>query len=166
MGLIHWFKWVTVSGKVKRHNMRGTDYFHDGNLKEAEAEFRESIRIFPWHEVSHTNLGMVLVSMRRYQEAERVLHEAIRIKPGFADAHGELGALYHKMGRKKEAHNEYKLATSLNPINPIFHINFATLCRDEGNFALADAEYRAALASPWIDAETKHRVQELVGPEH
>lgn len=156
-------KWLAVGRKVKAHNAEGTMLFHQKKYPAAESELRKAIGIFPEHEIAHCNLGMVLMSMNRLREAESEFREAMRIKPTYAEAYGELGGLYHKIGRKKEARQYYDEAIRRDPYNAYFHINLATLMRDEGDFTGADREYRAALACPRIDPETKMHVQELLG---
>jgi Flp pilus assembly protein TadD len=156
-------RWLFVKGKVNAHNTEGIALFHEHKFPEAEAELRKAIDIFPEHEVAHCNLGMVLMSQNRLREAESEYRAAIRINQEYADGFGELGSLYHKLGRKADARRYYDQAIKLNPYNAYFHINLATLMRDEGDFSGADKEYKFALTCPMLDEETKSHVQELLG---
>ncbi len=64
-----------------------------GELKrypEAEAAFREAIRLDPANADAHGNLGIVLGELKRYREAEAAFREAIRLDPANADAQSAL----------------------------------------------------------------------------
>ena len=61
--------------------------------REAEAEFREAIRVDPAIAQAHGNLGMVLRDTKRYQEAEAAFREAIRLNPAHTLARKNLDEL-------------------------------------------------------------------------
>ena len=48
---------------------------------EAEAAYREAIRLGPADASTHSNLGNVLYALERYAEAEAAYREAIRLDP-------------------------------------------------------------------------------------
>jgi Flp pilus assembly protein TadD len=155
-------KWLIVGGKVKARVARATQLFNEGKYQEAEKELRDAIQIYPEHEVSHCNLGMVLASLNRLMEAEKELREAIRLKPFYIDAHSELASVLYKLGRKPEAEAAYKDLILLDPENPFPRMNLATLYIGRGAFDEAEKEYRAALNCRKIDPETKRKIQDTI----
>jgi Flp pilus assembly protein TadD len=106
---------------------------------------------------------MVLMAQGRVREAESEFRQAVRINPEYPEGHAELGRLFHKLNRKADARKHYDEALRLDPYNAFHHINLATLMRDEGDFSGADREYKAALACPMLDEETRHHLHELLG---
>ena len=83
-------RWLLVRGKVLAHNREGTMLFHEKKFREAEAELRTAIQIFPESAVSHCNLGMVLMAQSRLREAETEFRQAVRIDPHYPEGHAEL----------------------------------------------------------------------------
>ncbi len=82
---------------------------------EAEKELREDIRINPNDLRAHSNLGTLLMELKRYEEAEKEYREAIKINPNFAEAHANLGVLVWQTGRKSEAEEHFNKTLALRP---------------------------------------------------
>ena len=74
-----------------------------GELKEAEAAFRQLLTQEPRAVQGFTGLGDALVQQDRAEEAVRFLEEAIRIRPDYQRAHFVLGQAYQQLGRTEEA---------------------------------------------------------------
>jgi serine/threonine protein kinase/tetratricopeptide (TPR) repeat protein len=70
---------------------RGASYLQDGRFAEAEAAFRDAIRIQPDYFQAHTNLGRILYDRKRYDEAELALASAIQLQPSDWMAHFYFG---------------------------------------------------------------------------
>jgi hypothetical protein len=64
-----------------------------GRPKEAEAAYREALRINLQHADAHNNLGTLLEAQGRPEEAEAAYREALLINPRFAGARHNLGNL-------------------------------------------------------------------------
>ncbi len=58
---------------------------------EAEAAWRETLRLKPDHAEAHNNLGAVLLRMNRPGEAETAFREAVRLAPANASNYFNLG---------------------------------------------------------------------------
>ncbi|MBI5430500.1 MAG: tetratricopeptide repeat protein, partial [Nitrosomonadales bacterium] len=90
-------------------------------LDEAEATFRQALRIKPGFVEAHNNLGLTLHEMDRLDEAEASYRRALRIKPDFVEAHNNLALLLNAQG---------KSMTALNIVNQSLQIRETTKARD------------------------------------
>jgi tetratricopeptide (TPR) repeat protein len=68
---------------------------------EAEAAFREAIRLDPGYADAHNNLGNVLGDVQRYADAEAAYREAIRLNPDYADAPAKLKNLLRALKKSR-----------------------------------------------------------------
>jgi Flp pilus assembly protein TadD len=84
-----------------------------GRTEDAEAEYREALRINPDDAEAHYNLGNLLKETGRTEDAEAEYREAIRINPDYAETHANLGILFSETGNKEEAKNELEIAKDL-----------------------------------------------------
>ena len=91
----------------------GDFYAFKGEYIEAIGYYREAIRAYPDYAKAHSNLGVLLNNLKRYDDAEREYREAIRTDPDYAEAHGNLGIFLLKTERPEEAKNEFEIAKEL-----------------------------------------------------
>lgn len=63
------------------YNVAGLQHFQKQNLGDAEAAFRESIRLDPYNAIYHYNLGCTLNGQRKFDEAEKEMELATRLEP-------------------------------------------------------------------------------------
>jgi tetratricopeptide (TPR) repeat protein len=68
--------------------------------QEAEAAYREAIRLNPQSVAVRSKMGILLAEQGRPQEAEKTFREAIRLNPQYVDAHSNLGVLLAEQGRE------------------------------------------------------------------
>ena len=94
-----------------------------GQLEEAIAEFRETIRLEPDRAAAHGNLGNALLRQGKLEEASAEYREAIRIKPDDAAHHYSLGNALNNQGKLEEAITCYRQAIRLQPNFPEAHNN-------------------------------------------
>jgi tetratricopeptide (TPR) repeat protein len=94
---------------------------------EAEAAYREAVRLDPFYAGAHNGLGNVLVSLRRYAEAEAAYREAVRLDPSYAGAHNGLGNALLELKRYAGAEAAYREAVRLDPANAIMRRNLANV---------------------------------------
>jgi tetratricopeptide (TPR) repeat protein len=99
------------------HDTVGILYLDSGRAVEAAEHFRESLRRRPDFAPTRYNLGLALITQRRYDAAIVELELAVSTDPSHADAHNTLGAMYHTRGRIREAAEQYRLAVTLRPDN-------------------------------------------------
>jgi tetratricopeptide (TPR) repeat protein len=116
-----------------------------GHIAEAEAEFRESLRLNPESAPTHYNIGLIFSAQRKYEQAAAEFQNATRLDPNHAEAHNNLGAMLHLFGRAEEAAAEYRKAIALKPANAEAHNNLGRLLTSQGQFAAAVGEFEQAL---------------------
>jgi len=116
-----------------------------GRPAEAEASFREALRVRPNYPEGHNNLGKVLDDTDRPAEAEASFREALRLRPNYLDAHNNLGKVLNDLGRPAEAETSLRKALRLRPNYLDAHNNLGIAQRDLGRLAEAEASLREAL---------------------
>jgi tetratricopeptide (TPR) repeat protein/cytochrome c551/c552 len=129
-----------------RHDAVATLHLDAGELDEAIAEYRESLRLNRESAPTHYNLGYALSARGRRDEALAEFEEALRIDPDYAQAHNNLGALQQIAGRAEAALEHYRRATMLRPDNVESRANFGQLLSIRGRSAEAVVQFSAALA--------------------
>jgi serine/threonine-protein kinase len=113
--------------------------------REAEAAYREAIRLKPDYARAHSNLGYVLSDQGRFKEAEAACREAIRLQPDDPAAHSDLGAVLNKQGRPKEAEAACREAIRLKPDYALAHHNLGATLSDQGRPKEAEAACHEAI---------------------
>jgi tetratricopeptide (TPR) repeat protein/cytochrome c551/c552 len=129
-----------------RHDAVATLHLDAGELDDAIAEYRESLRLNRDSAPTHYNLGYALSARGRRDEAVTEFEEALRIDPEYAQAHNNLGALLQIAGRADAALDHYRRAIALRPDNVEARANFGQLLSIQGRTAEAATQFSEALA--------------------
>jgi len=116
-----------------------------GRLREAEAGFRQAVRLNPKLVEAHTHLGSVLREQGRLDEAEASYRHAIALQGGEAVAHTGLGNVLTDRGDLHGAIDSYRSALALNHNIAEAHNNCGNALNDLGLFEEAIACYQQAL---------------------
>lgn len=127
---------------------------------EAEAAYREAIRLDPMFAEARSNLGSVLGRRGRFDEAVVELRRAIEIAPGLAAARVNLGIVLAVRGDARGAEEELTRALRLEPDNATAHYNLGVLLERRGRLPEAIEHYERTLraqpgypgAAPALDA--------------
>jgi len=125
-----------------------------GRFDEAEARFREALRLNPRHVEAYISLGGLLCGLGRTDEAVKQLQTALDISPDFALAHNNLGAAYAKQKRYPEAVAEYQRALELVPDHVMARNNLGVVLNEMGRPDEAVAQHRKALEIQAKNPET------------
>ena len=96
---------------------RGATAMHDGRTQEAEAAFRDAIRLEPTLAMAHLDLGLVLGREGKFEEAIASLSEALRLDPAIDGGHLFRGIFLHQSNRQDEARTELQKEIDLHPSN-------------------------------------------------
>ncbi len=98
------------------HLNLGVLYSNQLRFEEAEAEYRQALKLDPHFVPAMINLALMYNYQRRNAEAERLLRQAVKDAPEFADAAYYLGLLLAEdRTRLEEAAKWLKKATELSP---------------------------------------------------
>jgi protein O-mannosyl-transferase len=123
-----------------------------GRPAEAEAEFRETVRLRPRFARAHNNLGDALDALGRHEEAAAAYTEAIRINPQMAEAHNNLGTALAATGHLEEAVAALRQAVGIEPRFAEAYLNLGVILRRLGRLQeSAEALDRAVTLRPDLD---------------
>ena len=100
------------------HNNLGVVYWGKADVKSAEREWTEALRLAPTATIVLDNLAMLNLTFRHYEEAVGYSLRALAVDPGDPDARGNLGSAYLETGNIKEAELELRAAVALAPLDP------------------------------------------------
>lgn len=107
------------------HYNLGVFFKKQGRLEEAEASYRQVLRIKPDFAEAHYNLGNTLAQLGRLHEAEVSYRHTLELKPDFAKAHNNLGDMLRLQDCLPEAEACYRHALELKPEFTEAHHNLA-----------------------------------------
>jgi serine/threonine-protein kinase len=124
---------------------RGIALTDHGRYKEAEAAFREAIRLQPDSPRVNYGLGLALYNQRRYKEAEAAFRKAIRLIPDYPHGPCMLGAALAYQGRYSEAEAAFREAIRIQHDFPMAHNNLGIALYNQGRHKEAEAAYREAI---------------------
>lgn len=127
-----------------RNNL-GIRRLQEGNMKEAEDEFRRVLELNSNSAQAYLNLGNVLYITRRYEEAKHTLEDGLRREPTSALGHYLQGSVLARMGEHALAERELKAAREFAPRMPQAPIALATLYLQTGRQSEAVATFEEFL---------------------
>ena len=144
--LTFWSATVGASpdASLARNNL-GVEYYKGKRFDEAEAEYREAIRLMYENPTPHINLAMMYQRKKRYEEAVTECRAALQIRPDYAEAYTTLGNIYTAMENHKAALAEYRNALRAQPLNPGTLVSLGSAYQKLGNYTEAEAAIREAL---------------------
>ena len=129
-----------------RHDAVASLYLDAGQMEDAIAHYRQSLRLNDESAPTHYNLGFALSARGRRDEAIVQFREALRIDPDYAQAHNNLGALLQVIGQPDQALDHYRRAVALRPDNIESRANLGQLLSNQGRVSEAADQFREALA--------------------
>lgn len=93
----------------------------------AVPEYEAVIRVRPNDLNAHTNLGICLAEIGRFEEAEAAFRRTLAIEPNFARGHTNLGALALVRGDAATARDAYQEAIKHDPRNVLARMQLARI---------------------------------------
>jgi tetratricopeptide (TPR) repeat protein len=124
---------------------RGLAQHQAGNLAEAEACYREILRLEPDHPDALHLLGVAAQQNGDYAQAERLIQSAIARNPGATDYHNNLGNTYRLQGDHDRAISSYRQAIALDASHFEALHSLATSLADHGEFDEAEKYFLVVL---------------------
>lgn len=129
------------------HAELGAVLANSGRPEEAEASYREALRLKSDVGIVHYNLGNALRDLKRWNEAEQSYRRAAELQPDLPEAHYNLAIARRVLGRLEEAERSYATAAALRPNFAEAHNNRGIVLADLGRLEEAEQSYRLAIAA-------------------
>lgn len=96
---------------------RGALAMHNGRSIDAEADFREAVRLAPQMAEAHLDLGLALGRNGKLDEAIESIQTALHLDPKLNSAHMFLGIFLYQANRQSEATSALRQELALSPDN-------------------------------------------------
>lgn len=119
--------------------------FEKGDLRKAEAIYREILKAAPGNLSALSNLGVVLFRQKRLKEAEECFQKAIAAEPLDGFARCTLGIVYYTQGKYDAAISELNKAIAIDGRNATAHNYLGVTWSQKGRQAEAQREFEAAV---------------------
>jgi tetratricopeptide (TPR) repeat protein len=132
------------------HLSLGNAQYVLGRYADAEAAYREAIRLDPKFTFAHNGLGNTLYNLGRFEAAETVYREAIRLDPDYAFASRGLGMMLYEQGRFEEAEAVFRETIDRHPDDSRTHGWYGLLLAT-GQLRQAAAELARAGDDPFSE---------------
>jgi tetratricopeptide (TPR) repeat protein len=133
---------------VKYYNM-GLDAANADNLDEAVRLWTESLKYQPDNPGTRFNLGVALLTQKKYALAEEQLREATRLNPQDYQAFEQLGKSLEAQDSLVEAKRAYEFATNINPnFEPALAGRASIALKENQNETAEDYATRATQIEP------------------
>ncbi len=81
LGLLLFLAQASSSSDLNRRFDKALELQRKGDLRGAEAAYREVLKVAPRYGEAHANLGAVLIRLNRYEEAIREYETALQLSP-------------------------------------------------------------------------------------
>ncbi|QEP42136.1 tetratricopeptide repeat protein [Ectothiorhodospiraceae bacterium BW-2] len=130
---------------------RGETAYHNRDIENATAAWREALEHWPHHHPSREAwLRALLFDQKQPQQAEEVLQQGIELAPHHSPYRLQLARLYHQQEQSDKAMALLQAGLVTTPQQPEYHAMLATLQQQQGNHSPALEHFTQAVA---IDPE-------------
>jgi tetratricopeptide (TPR) repeat protein len=133
----------------------GYVHTHDGQLRDAVADYTRALERDPKMALGYANRGFVLNDLRQAANAVNDFKTAIQLQPDYGEAHLGLGYADLQLHRPKAALTQLDVAQKLLGKSHALHLARAEAFRQEQDFVHAEPEYRLALQETPNDFTTQ-----------
>ncbi|MFC1704123.1 tetratricopeptide repeat protein [Candidatus Omnitrophota bacterium] len=142
------------------HNHLGTLYFEQGNLKQAESEYRKAYAINPSEFSALANFVLFYMSIGENEKALAFYGKIKELYPNVRcpAVHNNIGIAFMHMGKFDKAIEEYERSLSINPTALMTHFNLAVVHCLNGEYDVSREEFYASLG---IDFSALSRAKNL-----
>ncbi|MFQ5935084.1 MAG: tetratricopeptide repeat protein [Acidiferrobacterales bacterium] len=125
---------------------RAFEHHRAGELKQAEALYRQVLISQPDHPDALNLLGLIAVQNAQYKDALQLFERAIHINPDFPDYHNNRGGALRALQRLDQAIAAHQQALALNPDLAESHNHLGAALYEAGRSSEAASAFRKALA--------------------
>ena len=127
------------------HNDLGAVYWAKGDVKSAEREWTEALKLAPNNAPVLDNLALLNRTRRHYEEAVDYSLRALVLDPDDADAYANLGSAYVEMGNIHDAEIYLRTAVALAPFMTKARVTLGDLYLNQGRLPEAEEQFRHSL---------------------
>lgn len=127
------------------HASLGRVFRQLGRAREAEACFRDALRLDPGLFEVMLRLGNIRRERGELSDAETCYRNALARKPDYAEAHANLGVVLKARGQLDQAISHYRTALQHRPDLAPIHCNLGNALRAQARTLEAIASYREAV---------------------
>ncbi len=112
--------WVVadVPAGARQHFDYGLALQKEGQLEQAEEQYKIALGFNPADAKSHMNLAIVLAGQSKFDAAALYMEAALRLQPNNGEFHLDYANLLQRLGRRDEARPHYEVAARLKPDFP------------------------------------------------
>ncbi len=89
--------------------------YSQGKLDDAVEQYRLALRVDPVHAETYSNLGIVLMDLKKYQEADVCFLKAMKLSPSDASSEYNLGISLYRQGKVSDGAAHYTRALKTKP---------------------------------------------------
>jgi Tfp pilus assembly protein PilF len=127
----------------------GEQYYKEGKLAEARADFEAASQLCPDFDNLHSTLATIAIKQSRFTDAEREFRKAAELDPDDSNHYFNLGICLLKLSKSEEAIQVLKKAVVLDPLYEpaLTNLGAAYLGKDQNDLARQTLE-KAVLADP------------------
>jgi len=133
----------------------GNVHAHNGQSREALADFTRALERDPKMATGYVNRGFVFNDLRQAGNAAKDFKTAIQLQPDYGEAHLGLAYADLQLHRPKPALTQLETAQKLLGKSHAWHLARAEAFRQEQDFTHAEPEYRIALQETPNDVSTQ-----------
>jgi Flp pilus assembly protein TadD/predicted Ser/Thr protein kinase len=134
-----------ATAKAKERTQAGDSLYGQHRYADAEAAYREAVRLDSGYLMAHYGLGCVFRNTGRLPDAETAYREAIRLNSGNFYGYNGLGVVLRDTKRYLAAEAAFREAIRLNPGNFHGHNGLGTVLYEMKRYPEAEAAYREAI---------------------
>ena len=127
------------------HMLLGDAYAIKSADSQAEAEYREALKLRPDLPIAHYQLGFIAFKRGDYPTAEQNFRREIALNPTFGEADLYLGTTLRRMGKPDQALPFLEEAMARDPTDPLTYNALATAQVDTNQLQAAEATLRAGV---------------------
>jgi len=133
----------------------GHVHAHNGQLREAVADYTRALERDPKMSLGYENRGYVFNDLREPANAVKDFQTALQLQPDYGEAHLGLAYADLQLHRPKAALAQLEVAQKILGKSHIWHLARAEAFRQEQDFSHAEPEYRIALQETPDDLNTQ-----------
>ncbi len=142
--------------------MRGAMYERQKRTKEAEAAFREVLRLTPDNASAMNYLGYMFADLNiKLEEAHKLISKALEYEPNNGAFLDSMGWVYYRMNRLEEAEKYLRQAVEKVSGDPIVHDHLGDVYFKRGKLREAVAQWKLSLQE-WEKSSASERDPKLV----